>query len=57
VHVVHGAAPVRGCRCTVQHFKEVLGRFGEDERAEMRGADGRIGVDCAFCAKTFAIDA
>ena len=57
VHVIPGAAPVRGCRCTVAHFREVLGRFGEDERAEMRGADGRIGVDCAFCAKTFAIDA
>lgn len=45
----------RGCRCTIEHYRDVLGRFPEDERAEMRGPDGLIGVDCAFCSRTFKI--
>jgi molecular chaperone Hsp33 len=49
--------PVRGCRCSLAHIAEVLGRFPEDERVQMRGPDGIIGVDCAFCAKHFAIHA
>ena len=49
--------PVRGCRCSMAHIAEVLGRFPETERIEMRGPDGVIGVDCAFCARHFAIQA
>ena len=36
---------------------QVLSRFGEEERAEMRGDDGMIAVDCAFCSKIFRIAA
>jgi molecular chaperone Hsp33 len=57
VHVVPGVPPVRGCRCTLAHYQTVLGRFAESERAEMRGPDGKIGVDCAFCARHFAVEA
>lgn len=45
----------RGCRCTVEHYAEVLGKFSEEDRAEMRGDDGLISVDCAFCSKKFGI--
>lgn len=45
----------RGCRCTVEHYAGVLGQFSEEDRAEMRGDDGLISVDCAFCSKKFAI--
>jgi molecular chaperone Hsp33 len=45
----------RGCRCTVEHYEEVLGRFPEADRAEMRGPDGLIAVDCAFCSRIFKI--
>jgi molecular chaperone Hsp33 len=45
----------RGCRCTVEHYEAVLTRFAEGERAEMRGPDGLIAVDCAFCSKVFKI--
>jgi molecular chaperone Hsp33 len=31
-------------------------RFPEEERAEMVGDDGLIRVDCAFCARTIAVD-
>lgn len=45
----------RGCRCSVNHFADVLGRFSESERADMRGPDGLIAVDCAFCSRVFSI--
>ena len=47
----------RGCRCTIEHYLDVLSRFPEAERAEMRGDDGMIGVDCAFCSRVFKIPA
>jgi molecular chaperone Hsp33 len=45
----------RGCRCSVEHYASVLSRFPSDERDEMRGDDGLISVDCAFCSKVFKI--
>ena len=45
----------RGCRCTVEHYADVLSRFSADDRDEMRGDDGLISVDCAFCSKIFKI--
>lgn len=53
---VEPLAPLsRGCRCSAEYYRTVLERFPEDERAEMRGDDGMIGVDCAFCSKIFRI--
>lgn len=49
------AALSRGCRCTAEHYEKVLTRFSEEDRAEMRGQDGLIQVDCAFCSKLFRI--
>jgi molecular chaperone Hsp33 len=46
----------RGCRCTPQHYRQVLSRFGAEELAEMRDGDGLIRVDCAFCFRVFPID-
>ncbi|RVQ69703.1 Hsp33 family molecular chaperone HslO [Croceicoccus ponticola] len=45
----------RGCRCSAAHFADVLGRFAEAERAEMREDDGLVHVDCAFCSKIFKV--
>lgn len=45
----------RGCRCSDAHYASVLSRFPEEERSEMRGEDGLIAVDCAFCSKVFRI--
>ncbi|MFY7745382.1 MAG: Hsp33 family molecular chaperone HslO [Erythrobacter sp.] len=55
VRVVPGAALSRGCRCTAAHYESIIARFPEEEQAEMRGPDGVIAVDCAFCSKTFAL--
>lgn len=46
----------KGCRCSVEHIRNVLGQFPEDERAEMRNADGVISVDCEFCSKQFLLE-
>jgi molecular chaperone Hsp33 len=55
VRVQPGAALSRGCRCTAAHYETIIARFPADEQQEMRGPDGIIAVDCAFCSKTFAL--
>ncbi len=49
------ASLTRGCRCTAEHYRSVLSRFGADDLAEMRDDDGQIPVDCAFCSRQFKI--
>ncbi len=46
----------RGCRCTAEHFADVIGRFPEGEQMEMKDPDGVIRVDCAFCSRIFPIN-
>jgi molecular chaperone Hsp33 len=56
VRVLQGVAIVRGCRCSVVHFEEVLARFSKQDRKDMRDNDGIIRVDCAFCSREFLIE-
>ncbi|MBX7501102.1 Hsp33 family molecular chaperone HslO [Qipengyuania sp. YG27] len=56
VRVERGAAIARGCRCSVEHYREVLERFPEEDREDMRNEDGIVLVDCAFCSKQFGIE-
>ncbi|GGO93478.1 molecular chaperone Hsp33 [Stakelama pacifica] len=44
----------RGCRCDAEYIGQVLAKFPESEREAM-AENGVIGVDCAFCAKTFPV--
>ncbi len=55
VRVQPGAALTRGCRCTAEYYRAVLARFPEEEQKAMRGEDGLITVDCAFCSRKFPI--
>jgi molecular chaperone Hsp33 len=55
VRVDRGQHLVRGCRCTIEHYRGVIARFPPDEIAAMRNDEGVIVVDCAFCSKEFAI--
>ena len=55
VRVEPGLPLVRGCRCSIEHYRSVLARFGELELAEMRDESGTVSVDCAFCSRQFAI--
>jgi molecular chaperone Hsp33 len=56
VRIDRGATITRGCRCTVEHYAAVLGRFSPEDLASMRDDDGLIRVDCEFCSKTFPIN-
>ncbi|MFM2372205.1 MAG: hypothetical protein RIS85_1927 [Pseudomonadota bacterium] len=51
-----GTVMTRGCRCTTEHYRDVLGRFAEADRDGMKNDEGVIVVDCAFCSREFAID-
>lgn len=55
VRIFAGPPLARGCRCSVAHYTEVIGRFPEEDRAQMRNPAGEIVVDCAFCSKEFVI--
>ncbi|MCM0001030.1 MAG: Hsp33 family molecular chaperone HslO [Erythrobacter sp.] len=55
VRVQPGDSLSRGCRCSSAHYEAIIARFPVDEQEEMRGPDGIIAVDCAFCSKTFAL--
>jgi len=51
------ALPIsRGCRCSTDHIRRVLGQFPEEERAGMRNAEGIISVDCEFCSRQFLLE-
>jgi molecular chaperone Hsp33 len=55
VRVNPGARLARGCRCSVEHYRQVLGRFPKSELADMRNELGHVVVDCAFCSRAFTI--
>ena len=55
VKVFAGPPLARGCRCSQAHYEQVLARFSEEDRAEMRNEAGEIVVDCAFCSQQFVV--
>jgi len=55
VRVDVGPQLTRGCRCTAEYYREVLSRFGSEERRGMANDAGAIVVDCAFCSRSFDI--
>ncbi|MGQ0559034.1 MAG: Hsp33 family molecular chaperone HslO [Sphingosinicella sp.] len=53
---VHAGVPLgKGCRCSLDYVRQVIGRFGAEERAEMVDDEGFISVDCEFCSRVFPI--
>ncbi|CAH0497728.1 33 kDa chaperonin [Novosphingobium sp. CECT 9465] len=56
VRVEAGTALSRGCRCTIEHYRDVLSRFAAVDREDMKNDDGLIVVDCAFCSREFEIN-
>jgi molecular chaperone Hsp33 len=45
----------KGCRCSPDYVRQVIGRFGAEEREAMVDDDGFINVDCEFCSRVFPI--
>ena len=44
------------CRCSTDKIEAMLRRFSPQERADMIGDDGKIGVTCEFCSTHRAFD-
>jgi molecular chaperone Hsp33 len=38
------------CRCSTEGIEAMLRRFSAEERTDMIGDNGRIGVTCEFCS-------
>ena len=55
VRVLATVPLAKGCRCSAEHIRGVIAKFGADERAEMVDGDGVIRVDCEFCSKVFPL--
>lgn len=55
IRIQPGAALSRGCRCSPEHYQQVLARFPVEEQDAMRNEQGKIVVDCAFCSKEFVL--
>ena len=56
VKVFEPAAVHDACRCSRERIAAMLRRFTRQERADMIGDDGRIGVTCEFCSTHRAFD-
>ncbi len=49
--------PVRdACRCSDESVRAMLSGFPPEDRAQMVGDDGLIGVTCEFCSTFRAYD-
>jgi len=44
------------CRCSQTRIEGVLRSFGEDERADMVEADGKIRVTCEYCSTVYVVE-
>lgn len=57
IRITPGPRLSRGCRCTVEHFNDVISRFPSEDRDGMRNEAGEIVVDCEFCSRSFVLPA
>ena len=55
VRVEPGPRLTRGCRCSLEHYAEIIAQFPDAERQDMRDDAGMILIDCAFCSRVFQL--
>ena len=55
VRVEPGPRLTRGCRCSLEHYAEIIAQFPDAERQDMRDDAGVILIDCAFCSRVFQL--
>lgn len=54
---VFDAQPVREeCRCSRERIMAMMRNFSPEDRRDMVGDDGRIGVTCEFCSRVYDLD-
>jgi molecular chaperone Hsp33 len=55
VRVFESQRIVEACRCTRDRILMMLKRFSPQERLDMRGDDGQIGITCEFCSTRYIV--
>ncbi|MDB5642248.1 MAG: Hsp33 protein [Hyphomicrobiales bacterium] len=50
VKVFEGQSVIEACRCSSARIEDMLRRFTPEERRDMVGDNGRIGITCEFCS-------
>jgi molecular chaperone Hsp33 len=55
IRLLSGVLLARGCRCDGEYIRDVISRFGVEERRGMVDENGLISVDCEFCSRQFPI--
>jgi molecular chaperone Hsp33 len=56
VRVFEGQGIEEACRCSHDRIIRMMRRFTPEERHDMVGDNGRIGVTCEFCSRFYDLD-
>jgi molecular chaperone Hsp33 len=44
------------CRCSRERIMAMMRNFSPEDRRDMIGDDGRIGITCEFCSRAYDLD-
>jgi molecular chaperone Hsp33 len=55
VRLFEGQAIVENCSCSRERIMGMLQRFSPEERRDMQGDDGLIGITCEFCSSHYSV--
>ncbi|GBU16001.1 Hsp33 family molecular chaperone [Methylobacterium sp.] len=56
VRVFESQSVVEQCRCSQERVLGMIRSFTAEERRDMVGEDGRIGITCEFCSRRYDVD-
>jgi molecular chaperone Hsp33 len=56
VRVFEAQAIREECRCSTERIMNMMRRFSAEDRRDMIGDNGRIGITCEFCSRVYDLD-
>ncbi|MBZ6077241.1 Hsp33 family molecular chaperone [Microvirga puerhi] len=56
VRVFEGQSVYEECRCSEDRIMSMMRRFSPEDRRDMVGDNGRIGITCEFCSRFYDLD-
>ncbi|HEX2554592.1 MAG TPA: Hsp33 family molecular chaperone [Microvirga sp.] len=56
VRVFEGQSVREACNCSRDRIMAMMRRFSPEDRRDMVGDDGRIGITCEFCSRFYDLD-
>jgi molecular chaperone Hsp33 len=54
--VFEGQSVHEECRCSRDRIMNMMRRFSPEDRRDMVGDNGRIGITCEFCSRFYDLD-